>query len=299
MENTQHIFEALYDDLLIYAVSETYTSELEAAKTLYLDLDDQDDGLGFAEWFVFNNPIRTRGKRIVELFASQSQHALASDLSKSYRSFFQILQHGESFQLQDLMTLKVYQLNHEPLEKSGIMCTRIIPHGLGYDMIGDDYYLDLTYGDIIKKHLLTQYNDFVTITEPIAFEDFLRTHGQLIFQLIHTLSDIQTDNYADEDDYTLHQAVYITNVSKNDAINAIMQSGLPLIQEDDEFDVYRVSTDEGTMAEIEWVDQKILILCNQAKPLSDLMTHFKTHLSQVLHFVNQEVLTLDDLLSKD
>lgn len=290
-------YEEIYTNLLAYSIGNAYKKELEAAKEQFFIEEDQSDFIGFSEWFIFNYRISNTKQTIAQRYASEYNNETAMILSKSFRSIYELKDENNSQYLIDIFSGMHYKISECNLNMEMIHCLRLVEENGLFTVVGDDFEYDKIYKDVIKRYVLDRFNQLNTLEHPITLEEFLDLHNHLLFKLHDVLESIYEDN-ALEDAFELHQATFAVKSTRDKIIDLIDQTQIKLYADEDDQHVFKCLIEDEWVAEFEFVDQIMYVLCNNEGHLNYMLNLLKQISDEHLVFLTKNVLSVDELLEQ-
>lgn len=288
-------YEEVYTNLLEYSISDVFRNELEIAKKQFFIEEDQSDFMGFSEWFIFNYRLSGTDQTIAKKYGMKHQDETVLALSNSIRSIFELKEENDSLYLMDIFSGMHYKINQFALNTEMIHCLRIVEENGIYTIIGDDFEYDALYKDVIKRYVLDQFNHMNTLEQPMRLDTFLDLHNHLLFKLHDVLESIYEDN-ALEDAFDLHQASYAVKSSRDSIIDRMDQSQVTLYPDEDDSHVFKCLIEDEWIAEIEFVDHMMYVLCNNEGHLNYMINLLSTFSEEHLVFLARNVYSVEELL---
>jgi hypothetical protein len=285
--------EEMFSDMLELVLSEDDQSAFEHARAEYILEDDGSDYEGFTEWFLFNYFDLESGKTFVERYVNS--HPEAEALKESFRSIFEVRFEHDQIYLKDIFTKEDFQLNGTPLNDDELVSLRIVPIDEAYEAFGDIYRVDMAYREVIEKHMMEQFNAYTHHYGDSNMRRFLDNQGQLIFKIMHAVQSTG-DGLVSEEEFLLYQARYAYKNSREQVVNLIAQMDETLELESVEAGLYSVFKDNIILAELEFIQPTLYVLCNNEKHLENMTNLLKAIESEEFVFLGKDVVTLDELL---
>lgn len=293
----KELFEKVYEDVLAFGVQGALKGEVEKANLQYIGDDPLSEIQGFDEWYVFNYKPEGQEKTIYDLAVTNGIDAEGL-LTNTFRSFFEVSVQRESTYLKDIFSGKDYLLVGETMTQGNIVSMR-----LGYDVelkgyvqLCEAYNFEPLYKEVIKKYMMTQYNEFVKLNGPVPVESFVKDALQLIFKM-HNIVNTLYDESDIEEELLLHEASYAFKCTVDALVDKLSEMPYDIYIDEEESDILRIISDEIIIAELEIIAPKMNVLCNTEKHLKQMMHAIETLGFDELVFLNQEILTIDGVLA--
>lgn len=285
-------YEVVFNSILEY-VLEHEKKAYEASVKKYYSVMPQESTLGITEWVVLNT--LCEDKTLIE--SIQSKLNLGRDLIKqimhSKRSFFKVIKHDSLWIYKDVFSGEDFQLKGEPLETAEIVSARLVKEQEGYVSFLETYTMESLYEPTLKKFIFEHYNQSVSQTGPEAIDSFIERNLLIVFNGIETLHEI--DCRDSEEEYKVHQARYAFLCSERQVIQLLKSISLQVLEI--ESGLYQILNDGEIVAEIEFIQNKFNLLVNELEQFTLLSEKIKTLKSDEVVFLEEKVLTLEDLLT--
>lgn len=290
------LLEELYNHLYEFAIKPEFKENLVLAEKRFVLNEDQTDTDGFAEWFIFNFKDPNTEKRLIDLYiASEDSKDLFKALKLSRRSLYEVRREHEKTAFKNIFTGEDYIIEKISLGNEQIVSARIVNFDHQFYVVGDIFEMELQYKDSIKKYLLDQYNQYITVNGMTTLDDFFDYNGHLLFKVMGIINTISEEN-AYDDGLMLYQASYAYKCDKDKLYDQLMTLKYPVYADEDDEPILRVMNEDTILSEIEITNGLFYVLCNDERHLDIMLALIKPLLNEEIVFIKTETLTLEDIL---
>lgn len=288
-------YESIYEEVLAFGIQKRFAEDIKRANIAFIEDDSLQDAQGFDEWYVFN--YNTLEDKTICRLAEEAEVSNANLLSNTFRGFFEVSVQRDTCYIKDILTGEDYKLVGENLSEGAIVSMRIgfSEAESAYVAFCETYNFEPLYKDVIKKYILSRYNEVVKSFGPMPLVAFLQKDLLLVFKM-HNIVNTLYDETDVEEELLLHEATYAYKCSTDELVGALEHLPFTLYLDEEDSDLLRVVHEEVIIAEIEFVSPKLNILCNSEQHLAMMMKAIDALNIEALVFMKKDILTIDNVL---
>lgn len=291
--NIEHIIE----ETLIAAAQNCNESFVNAAVKVYrapfgsqnvdMELDQ-----GFNAWLIHD--YHEKGRYLVDQV--QGDVTIKHIIKNSRYSIYKVRLEKQNIVLKDVITLEDYVLETERyFEENDLMKVRLYQNDDKWIILDEPEFYDQSLEEVIRKSVLTHYNNYCATYDPIHIREFAKMQSQLIYHLT-TIIDFYESELNDDESYEVFIGQYATKDK---------ESVLDLLLDDEQFQMIEVDGDETIVhmisenvqfAEVVVTSNRIEIEATSQVQLDMIKSLFENLVGSHAVHIKDEKLKLDDLL---
>lgn len=288
--------EEYYEKVLAQVLCKKYHELFDIAKKQFVLEEDESDFVGLDEWYVFNFQNPTTGRTMIEDYVLEHPNSEESVLNQSFRSIFDIRVEKNRMVVKDIFTKEDYILDSGLSSEEGLVSIRLVKTSDDtFDYFGECFTFEPLYKETIYKHIMNHYNQYVSAFGHVSFDVFLIKQGHLIYKMLTIINQLYDHQYSEEE-LQLFEGVYLYKMTDDALLDKLMELNLRIHPDEDDELVFRVYSEESVIAELELMNPKLHVLCNQQSHLDQMIEAIKPLLDESFVFLNAQILEIDSLL---
>lgn len=288
-------YEAFYEDVLAYSVRKSVHDQVALARDIFFQYTQNGDGIGFDEWYVFSYQMP---ETPMHLYLEAHPEVDSFGVERSFRSYFEVsIQRGNVF-FKDLFTGEDFKVSGRFESSDAIVSARLVevPKEGTYAILGEVYVFESHYKDVVKRHVLEQYNRFVEAYEPVSMRTFLLREGHVLYSALNVIERIVNEEAGEEAMMMLYQSSYAFKGTVEELVDLLAMLPYKIVSDEEETDVLKVFHNEVVLAEVEIALPKVYVLCNSESHGAEMKKSMESIEGERLVYLTSETLTMDDII---
>ncbi|MBN2796000.1 MAG: hypothetical protein JXR88_11380 [Clostridia bacterium] len=289
--------ENLVDEALIYAANERNQVFINKAIQVYhapfgdqktdLDMDQ-----GFNNWLIHDYVYQ--GKSLIDDI--EGDLIVKNSIKNSRYSVYKIRIEHEKIVLKDVVTGEDYVLQTEQyFEENDLMKIRIYPVENYWIMNDVPEFYDSSLEDVIRKSVMTQYNNYCAAFQPVHIREFVKSQSQLILHLTNIIDFYEAELNEDEG-FEVYVSTFALK-NRDEVLDLLLNTDdFLLIENDGDETIIHMVSDHVQLAEIVVTSFKMEIEAVSKVQLEMVKSTVSQILEDRVVFIKDEMLSLDDLL---
>lgn len=286
------------DDALLHVSRKENRHMIEEALKIYLspfgeqqvELDKEH---GFNSWLI-HDYASVVDSPLLEKFYEDS--LMKETIEKSVYSIFKVVVETKQIVFKDVITSVDYIIDDDHLYNAGdLVKIRLYPVEDKWVMLDNPEYLEPSMETLVRKSVMSKYNAYCSMNEPMHIEVFVKTQSQLIYHLTNII-DFYEAELEDEDEYQVHVATYAMK-DKEVLLDLLLDSDeFQMIEVDGDNTIVHMLSDDIQLAELVISHDRVEIESTSKSCLGLVRDAFERLLGASATFLKEEMLRLDDLL---
>lgn len=294
------------DEILIYLAKIDYREEIKSALKIYKSpfnnqKTDLDLEQGFNDWLIHDYKKKDGSYIASDYFKNINSNIIDGIdyfkvINNSIFSVYKVSIQKNNIIFKDIVTRVDYLIDtSEQYEDGDIIKVRLYPINNKNYIIENGTFYKSDFEKTIRKSIMSKYNDYCSVNEPMDIYEFVKDNSILIYHLTNIIKFYE-DALAGEDDLCVYIGHYVLKNRKK--IIEMLKSDNQFQLEDDYNDetIFTLLTDKMKSAEIVVAFNKIEIEATSKTLLTFSKSALEMLLNDLIAFVKDEELFLEDLL---
>jgi hypothetical protein len=301
----------IVNKVLYFALGSNYTEEVDKAKKEFIRAINKDNysysEKNFTSWLMWDYKIDNKNNffeeymKVMSSKLTDNQYKILKELSDTYLSIYEIIDIKGKKKIVDIFLKKEFIIDEglERINSNQLLIGRVVNvDGMNY-VLDDHSTLDKRFQNGIEKVFYEQFQASKERNSLVSVEEFTKNNVMLISSFTHIIDDITKQQMESNDQYTVYQSNYAV-LDREKLCDAFSKSqNIEFDYKENNTLFYIMYKEDGkkVLSEIVLLRDKLEMECISSIDSDDAKGVLEDIASEFIKYMNDEILTLDDLLS--